>query len=151
MYLVLNHCSTEKASLVFHILLLHHSAVLQVQLPAVIIIIIPSSYEVDGALSCYGGKVAPWKVMDVVYGLRFLCVVVALYTFHSDIFERLSARLERISYYVLRLVLNRVFNINLLVLDFSFDFRHTRFDFFAWILAIIFHLSCEKLEDRYNI
>ena len=115
---------------------------LQVQLPAgvkIIIIIIRSTYEVDGALSCYWSKVVIWKVGDVVYGLIFLCVVVAFHAFHSDVFELVSARLKRISYYAFRLVFNRVFNINLLVLDFSFDFIHTRFDLFTSILAIMFH------------
>ena len=77
-----------------------------------------------------------WKVGDVVYSLIFLRVVVTFHAFYSDIFECLSVRLKRISYYALRLVLNRVFNINLLVLDFSFDFRCARFDFFVWIWAI---------------
>ena len=49
-----------------------------------------------------------------------LCVVVAFHAVHSDVFERLSVRLKRISYYALRLVLNRVFNINLLIFDFQF-------------------------------
>ena len=140
---VLNHCSTKTISFVVHIMLLHHSAALQVQLPAgiKIIIIIQSSYEVDGAVPCHGSKVPPWKVGDVVYGLGFLCVVVAFHAFHSDVFERLSARLKIISYYALRLVLNRVVNINMLVLDFRFDSWHARCDFFAGILMIWIHLD----------
>ena len=84
--------------------------------------IIPSPYEVDGALSCYGSKMELWKVGDVVYGLRLLRVVVTFHAFHSDVFERLSVRLKRISHYALRLVFDIVFNINLLVLDFIFGF-----------------------------
>ena len=142
--LVLNHCSTEHTSFVVHILLFHHSAVLQVQLPAgiIYITIILSPYEVDGALSCHGGKVVISKVGDVLYGLGFVRVLVTLHTFHSDVFERLGARLKRISYYALRLILNRVFNINLLVLNFSFGIGDTRFNFFTRILVIIFHLGC---------
>ena len=140
---VLNHCPTETASFVVHILLLHHSAVLQVQLPAGIkMIVIHPPYEVNGAFSCHGSEITTWKAMDVVYGLRFLCAVVTFHALHSDVFEDLSVSLKRISYYVLRFVFNRVFNINLLVLDFSSGFRHTRFEFFAWILVVISHLGC---------
>ena len=85
-------------------------------------ITIPSPYEVDGALSCYGSEVFLWKVGDVVYGLRCLRVVVTFHAFYSDVFECLSVRLKRIGYYVLRLVFDGVFNMNLLVLDFSFGF-----------------------------
>ena len=57
------------------------------------IIILPS-YKVDGALSCHGSKMELWKTRDVVYGLIFLYVVVALQAFYSDVFERLSTRLK---------------------------------------------------------
>ena len=77
-----------------------------------------------------------WKVGDVIYGLICLSVVITFYVVHSDVFECLGVRLKRISYYALRLVLNRVSNINLLVLDFSFGFRHAMFDFFGRILVI---------------
>ena len=62
-----------------------------------------------------------WKVGDVAYGLRFVCKVVALHALDSDVLKLLSVRLKRISYYALRLILNRVVNINLLVLDFGFN------------------------------
>ena len=116
---------------------------LQIQLPAGIkIATIISPYEVDGALSCYGSKVVLWKVGDVVYGLIFVRVVVTFHAFHSDVFERLSTRLKMISYYAFRLVLNSIFDINVLVLDFSLGFRHAKFDFFAGILVIVSHLDC---------
>ena len=145
---VLNHCPTESPSFVVHILFLHHSAPLQVQLPAGIMIIttiIPSSYEVNSAVLCHGSKMPIWKVGDVLNGLIFLCVVVALHAFHIDVFERLSVGLKRIGYYALRLVFNRVFSINLLVLEFSYDFCQIRFDFFLRVLMTVFHLSCFKL------
>ena len=56
-------------------------------------IITVSPYEVDGALPCYGGKMKTWKLADVVYGLRFLCIVLTFHAFHSDVFERLGFRL----------------------------------------------------------
>ena len=140
---ILYYCSTESPSFVVHILLLHHSTVLQVQLPAGIkIATIISPYEVDGTFSCHGSKMTTWKAMDVVYGLRLLCVVVTFHALHSDVFERLSVGFKWISNYAIRLVFNRVFNINLLVLDFSSGFRHTRFDFFARILEILLHMGC---------
>ena len=107
-----------------------------------IIKIVLSTYKIDGAFSCYRSKMIRWKEEDVVYCLRLLGVVVTFHASHSDVFERLSARLKRISYYALRLVLNRVFNINLLVPHFSYSFGYARFDFFGGILMIVFHLCC---------
>ena len=104
-------------------------------------IIIISPYEVDGTLSCRGSKMSTWKVGDVVYELIFLHVVTTFHTFHSDVFERPSVRLKQISYYALRLIFNRVLNINLLVLNLSFDFGHAKFGFFARSLVIVSHLD----------
>ena len=84
-----------------------------------------SPYEVDGTLSRYGSKMIRWKVGYVVNGLIFVCKIVALHALDSDVLEGLSVRLKRIGHYALRLVLNRVLNINLLVLEFSFSFRHS--------------------------
>ena len=100
-----------------------------------------SPYQVDDTLSRYGGKVVLWKVGDMIYGLRFLSVVVTFHALHSDVFERLSVSLKRIGYYALRLVFNGVFNINLLVLNFRFGFRLARFGFFTRILVIRLYLS----------
>ena len=83
-----------------------------------------SPYEVDDALSRHGGEMMIRKVGDVVYGDGFVCKVVALYTLDSDVLEGLSARLERICYYALGFVLNRVTNINLLALDFGISPLH---------------------------
>ena len=96
---------------------------LQVQLPAGIIIITTlSPYEVDDALSCHGSKMVIWKPVDVVYSLIFLREVITFHASRSDVFECLSVRLKRIGYYALRFIFDGVFNMNLLVLDFSLGF-----------------------------
>ena len=94
---ILNHCSTESTSLIVHVMLLHHSVVPQVQLPAgiknITIIIMPS-YEVDSAISCHGSKMKHWKASDVVYRNRLVCKVVALHILHNDLIKRLGVSLK---------------------------------------------------------
>ena len=82
----------------------------------------------------------PRKVGYMAYGDRFECKVVALHALGSDVLERLSIRLKRIGYYALRLVLNGVFNINFLVFDFSFSFRHANSKFSNAALHVLNHL-----------
>ena len=66
----------------------------------------------------------------MIYGLRSVCKVVGLHAFHINVLKGLGVRLKRISYYTLRLVLNRIIHINLLVLD-----------FFESTLVVLFHFG----------
>ena len=108
-----------------------------------------SPYEVDGTLSCHGSKMKLWKVGDVVNGLTFICEVVALYALDSDVLEGLRVRLKRIGYYALRLVLNRIFDINLLVLVFRLNPRHTLSKLSNAALHVLDHLMKQRISSVY--
>ena len=108
-----------------------------------------SSYEVDGTLSRHGGIVIVWKVSDVTYGSGFVCKVVTLHILDSDVFECLSVRFKRIGYYAFGFTLNRIFDINLLVLVFRLNPRHALPKISDAALHVFNHLMKQRISSVY--
>ena len=110
---------------------------------------ITSTYEVDDALSRHGSKMIIWKAGDVIYSDLILWVVITLHALHGNVLKEFSAWLEWLGHYALRLVHNRVFYINNLVLVFMLNSRHaipklsnTAMRILMSILAACLHLGC---------